>query len=147
VVRVREGKEDRMASKEVTIDSVRLSLMSGEWVVILKEKGTEQYLPIYMGPSQANIVKRELIGARFPEPEVYERFLAGVDIAKADLESVTVNGPDKNLFRAKLLLTERGESLEMDCPVAGALALALRRSTRILVDEIAFDKVGITLPE
>jgi hypothetical protein len=36
-----------MAQIEVTIDSVRLSLMSGEWVVGLKEKGTEQYLPIY----------------------------------------------------------------------------------------------------
>ncbi|GAI32124.1 unnamed protein product, partial [marine sediment metagenome] len=28
-----------MAQIEVTIDSVRLSLMSGEWVVGLKEKG------------------------------------------------------------------------------------------------------------
>ena len=30
-----------MAQIEVTIDSVRLSSMSGEWVVGLKEKGSE----------------------------------------------------------------------------------------------------------
>ena len=136
-----------MAQVEVTIDSIRRAMLRQKWSVILKQRGAERYLLIYMGPSQANIVRSQIVGPRFPEPEVYERFLAGADIAKATLESVTVNGPEKNLFRAKLLLTERGESLEMDCPVAGALALALRRNARILVDEIAFDKVGITLPE
>jgi bifunctional DNase/RNase len=136
-----------MAQVEVTIDSIRRAMLRQEWSVILKQRGAERYLLIYMGPSQANIVRSQIVDPRFPEPEVYERFLAGADIAKATLESVTVNGPEKNLFRAKLRLTERGESLEMDCPVAGALALALRRSTRILVDEITFDKVGITLPE
>jgi hypothetical protein len=63
------------------------------------------------------------------------------------LTDINLGIKEKNQFRAKLRLTERGEFLEMDCPVAGALALALRRSTRILIDEIAFDKVGITLPE
>lgn len=136
-----------MTQVEVTIDSIRRAILRREWSVIPKQVGAERYLLIYMGSSQANIVRSQIIGPRFPESEVYERFLAGVDISKAALESVTVDGPEKDLFRAKLWLTERGECLEMDCPVAGALALALRRSTRILVDEIAFDKVGITLPE
>jgi len=147
VVRVRESKEDRMASKEVTIDSVRLALMRGEWAIILKEKSTEQYLLIYMGPSQANIVKRELIGARFPEPKVYEHFLAGTDVAGSALELVVVDGTENGLFHAKLLLTEGGNSFEMDCPVSAALALAFRRNARILVDETAFHEAGITLSD
>lgn len=136
-----------MASKEVTIDSVRLALMRGEWVIILKEKCTEQYLPIYVGPSQANIVKRELIGARFAETKVYEHFLAGTDIAGSALESVVVDGPENGVFHAKLLLTEGGNSSEMDCPLAGALALGFRRNARILVDETTFHEAGITLSE
>lgn len=136
-----------MAQVEVTIDSIRRALLRQKWSVILKQRGAERYLLIYMGPSQANIVRSQIVGPRFPEPEVYERFLTGADIAKATLESVTVNGPEKNQFRAKLRLTECGKSLEIDCPVAGALALALRRNAHIFVDEIAFDKVGITLPE
>ena len=136
-----------MASKEVTIDSVRLSLISGEWVTILKEKGTEQYLPIYMGPSQASIVKRALIGARFPELKVYEQFLAGTDVAGSALESLVIDGPENSVFHAKLLLTEGGNSFEIGCPVAGALALAYRRNAHILVDETTFHKAGITLSE
>ena len=136
-----------MVSKEVTIDSVRLSLMSNEWVTILKGKDTEQYLPIYMGPSQANIVKRELRGARFYEPRVYEQFLARTDISGSSLESVIVDGPENGAFHAKLLLTEDGNSFEMDCPVAGALALGFRRNASILVDETTFHEAGITLSE
>ena len=135
-----------MAQIEVTIDSVRLSSMSGEWVVGLKEKGTEQYLPIYMGPSQANIVKRELIGARFPDPEDYECFLAGTDVTNFVLESVTVNRFEDDTFYTKLLLSQNEESFEVDCPVAGALALAVRRKAPIFAEEAALDKAGIAVP-
>ena len=109
-------------------------MLRQEWLVILKQRGAERYLLIYIGPSQANIVRSQIVGPRFPEPEVYERFLAGDDIAKATLESATVKGAEKSLFRAKLRLTERGKSLETDCPVAGALALALRGNAHIFVD-------------
>ena len=135
-----------MAQIEVTIDSVRLSSMSGEWVVGLKEKGTEQYLPIYMGPSQANIVKRELIGARFPEPEDYECFLTGTDVTNFVLESVTVNRFEDDTFYTKLLLSQNEESFEVDCPVAGALALAVRRKAPIFAEEAVLDKAGVAVP-
>jgi len=124
---------------------VRLSLMSGEWVVGLKEKGTEQYLPIYMGPSQANIVKRELIAARFPEPEDYECFLAGTDVTNFVLESVTVKRFEDDTFYAKLL-SQNEESFEVDCPVAEALALAVRRKAPIFVDKKVLSKAGIDVP-
>ena len=134
-----------MVLKAVTIDSVRSALMKGEWVIILKGECTEQYLPIYVGPSQANIVKRELMGIRFFEAEIYERFLAGYNMAGSNLESVVVEWSRNGHFHAKLLLKVRGECIKMDCPVAGALALAFRRRARILVDESIFQKVGIAL--
>ncbi len=134
-----------MVLREVTIDSVRSALMSGEWVIILKGVGTEQYLPIYVGQSQANIVKRELMGIRFSESETYERFLAVDNIAESNLESVVVEWSPNGHFGAKLLLNRRGEFVKMDCPVAGALALAFRRRARILVKESSFHEAGIDL--
>lgn len=144
-MRVNACKEGKMAFTEVTIDSVRLASISGEWVVILKRKGSEQYLPIYMGPSQADILKRELVGSRFPEPEIYERFLTGNDIAGTNLESVVVEESKNGVFQAKLLLTESGDSLKLDCPVAVALALGFRKKARILVDESSFQEAGTVL--
>ena len=136
-----------MTLKEVTIDSVRPALIKGEWAIILKVKDSEQYLPIYVGPSQANIVKSQLISTRFPDQEIYERFLTGADIAGAVLESVTVNGPENGAFHAKLLLKGSGDSFEIGCSVAGALALGFRRNAHILVDETTFHEAGITLSE
>ena len=46
-----------MGIVEMTIDSLRRNSLSNEWALILKEKGAERYLPIYIGPRQANIVE------------------------------------------------------------------------------------------
>jgi hypothetical protein len=134
-----------MALNEVTIDSVRLASISGEWVIILKRKDSEQYLPIYVGPSQANILKRELMGARFSEPKIYEHFLAGNDIVRSNLESVVVEESKNGVFHAKLLLIKGGDSFKTDCPVAVALALGFRKKARILVDESSFQEAGTAL--
>ena len=138
-----------MALKECTIDSVRRSLKTGEWIILLRDKDIEQYLPICIGRNQANIVRRELLHdyKYYYESKYYERFLAGTDIFMSTLESVMVSIPHDFIFRARLLLKECGNSYEIDCPVAGALALAFRREAKILVDEITFQKAGISLAE
>ena len=51
-----------MAKVEMIIDSLRQDLLYYEWVVILKEKLGERYLPVYIGPQQADIIKSLLVG-------------------------------------------------------------------------------------
>jgi len=41
---------------EMTVDSIRVSLMNYQRVVILKEKTAERYLPIWIGPSEADAI-------------------------------------------------------------------------------------------
>lgn len=136
-----------MTLKECTIDSVRKNLRNREWIILLKDKDREQYLPICIGQNQANIVKRALVHDYKCHYEIrhYEHFLAGADIFLSTLESVIVSMPQDLLFRAKLLIKESGKSYEFDCPVAGALTLAFRRKAKILVDETTFQKAGISL--
>ena len=43
---------------EMIIDSIRVSLMNYQRVVILKEKTAERYLPIWIGPAEAEEVKQ-----------------------------------------------------------------------------------------
>ena len=47
---------------EVTIDSIRVSLMSQHRVVILKDAETERYLPIWIGACEADAITIELQG-------------------------------------------------------------------------------------
>ena len=40
--------------KELSIESIRLSLMNYQRVVILREKDSDRYLPIWIGPAGAD---------------------------------------------------------------------------------------------
>lgn len=126
-----------MANVEVMIDSVRFASANGKWVTILKRKDANEYFPIYMNASQANIVKRELIPGRFGDLWGYERFLVGKNITGHDLESLVIDEPDGNV-RARLLFRKGDSVMELECPVAGAIALAVRRRARIFADEDSF---------
>ena len=45
---------------EMIIDSIRVSLMNYQQVVILKEKMAERYLPIWIGPAEAEAIRLKL---------------------------------------------------------------------------------------
>jgi bifunctional DNase/RNase len=62
-----------MAVIEMTVDSIRVSLMNYQRVVILKEKTAERYLPIWIGPSEADAIAVKLQG-RKRSPALNPRF-------------------------------------------------------------------------
>ncbi|MEO1444528.1 MAG: bifunctional nuclease family protein, partial [Chloroflexota bacterium] len=45
---------------EVIIDSIRVSLMSQHRIVVLKDSNSERYLPIWIGPCEADAITTEL---------------------------------------------------------------------------------------
>ena len=45
---------------EMVVDSIRVSLMNYQRVVILKEKAAERYLPIWIGPAEADAIAVKL---------------------------------------------------------------------------------------
>ena len=53
---------------EVTIDSIRVSLVSPQRVITLKDIDNERFLPIYIGPFEAEAITIKLQGCRlYPE--------------------------------------------------------------------------------
>jgi hypothetical protein len=133
-----------MAQVETTIDSVRVTTASPERTIILKQKGAERYLPFWVSSSQADILATELQGRpdKSRDPDL---FLANINAADSDIKCVTIH-LENNTFYAKLLLSHRDEPYEVRCPIGIALTLAYRAEALILVDEVLFGKVGLTLP-
>ena len=132
-----------MAYKEVQVNSVRYAQVNGKWVTILKRKDTDEYFPIYMSASHANIIKKELVPSRFGNLWGYERFLVGRDVSGYDLESLVIDEPDGNVS-AKLVFRKGNSTMETECPVAGAIALAFRKNARVFVQESSFYTAGMT---
>jgi bifunctional DNase/RNase len=134
-----------MTRVEMVIDSVRRSVASDKWTVVLKEKEAERYLPICVGSAQADIIKRELVGpTKSPAPDL---FLAGINASDSKVEYAVITQLEDNVFHARLLLSSRAESYEVNCPTAMSLALAARGTDPpIFVDEEVLNKAGVTLP-
>jgi len=135
-----------MAQIEMMIDSVRRNMLSDMWVVLLKEKVAERYLPIYAGSLQAGLVARQLQGVGGSELEDYVFSLTGIDTTKSKVESVIINDFDNNIFYARLLLSQHDKPREVDCPPAIALALGVRAQAPIFAEEAVLDKAGINVP-
>jgi bifunctional DNase/RNase len=51
---------------EVTIDSIRVSLLSQNRIVVLKEESSERFLPIWIGPFEADAITLQLQGMEAP---------------------------------------------------------------------------------
>jgi bifunctional DNase/RNase len=135
-----------MSIVEMTIDSLRCNSLSNERVLILKEKGAERYLPIYIGPQQANIVEKLLIGTGRVDPAEFDLSSAGVNTIFCKVEAVIINRFVNNVFYAKLLLTQNDdEAIEVDCTPAKAVAHCIRAEAPLFADEAVLDEAGIAI--
>ena len=130
---------------EMTIDSIRVSLMNYQRVVILKEKVADRYLPIWIGPSEADAIAVKLQGASVPRPLTHDLLRSVVDALGASVNSIVVCDLKNDTFFAKIILDVDGKQMEVDSRPSDALALAVRVDVPIFVDDSVLDKAGILL--
>jgi len=121
---------------EVIIDSLRHG--TNTWIVVLKDKRADRYLPILIGETQADVLTGELQGRRSVEPD---RFLAITNATTGGVKSVTIH-LESDTFYAKLLCHH---DEEVKCPIGVALALAVRAKVLIWVEDAVLDKAALTL--
>ena len=130
---------------EMTIDSIRVSLMNYQRVVILKEKTAERYLPIWIGPAEADAIAVKLQDVTVPRPLTHDLLRSVIDALGATINSIIVSDLKNDTFYAKIILNVDGKQMEVDSRPSDALALAVRASVPIYAEETVLDKAGILL--
>lgn len=130
---------------EMVVDSIRVSLMNYQRVVILKEKDTNRYLPIWIGASEADAIAVKLQGVSTPRPLTHDLLQSVVDALGARVQSVVVNDLKNDTFFAKITLAVDGSQMEIDSRPSDAIALAVRVQVPIYADESVLDRAGIWL--
>ena len=130
---------------EMTIDSIRVSLMNYQRVVILKEKMAERYLPIWIGPAEADAIAVKLQGVTVPRPLTHDLLHSVIDALGATINSIIVSDLKNDTFFAKIILNVDGGQLEVDSRPSDALALAVRAEVPIYAEETVLDKASILL--
>ncbi len=132
---------------EMSIDSIRVSLMNYQRVVILKEKIAKRYLPIWIGPAEADAIAVKLQGVTVPRPLTHDLLNSVIDSLGAAIDSIIVSDLKSDTFYAKIILNVDGRQLEIDSRPSDALALAVRTDAPIFAEEAVLDKAGILLDE
>ena len=132
---------------EMTIDSIRVSLMNYQRVVILREKGTNRYLPIWIGPAEADAIAVKLQNVELSRPLTHDLLQSVISTLGASVDYVVVTGLKEDTFYANLALSIDGDKLDIDSRPSDALALAVRVGAPIYADETVLEKAGIMLDE
>ncbi len=130
---------------EMNIDSIRVSLMNYQRVVILKEKSAERYLPIWIGPAEADAIAVKLQGANVPRPLTHDLLRSVIDSLGATVKFILVNDLRSDTFYAKIVLNVDCKQIEIESRPSDALALAVRAEVPIYADEAVLEKAAITV--
>jgi len=131
--------------QEMVIDSVRVSMMNYQRVVILKEKNSDRYLPIWIGPAEADAIAIKLQDVQVPRPLTHDLLRNVIEALGARVEYVVVNDLQNDTFYAKIVLSMNGQTLEIDSRPSDAIALAVRVQAPIYAEEAVLEKAGVYL--
>ncbi len=132
---------------EVTIDSIRVSLMSQHRVVILKDGDTDRYLPIWIGACEADAITIELQGVEVARPFTHDLLKSAITQLGGKIKSVVINDLRNEVFYAQIVLDVNGKRMEIDSRPSDALALAVRAKVSIYVADTVMEKASITPEE
>jgi bifunctional DNase/RNase len=131
---------------EVKIESIRVSLMSQYRVVILKDAESNRYLPIWIGPYEADAITIHLQDVQVPRPLTHDLIIKVIDELGAKVERVIVSDLHNDTFYARIILTVSGKEVSIDARPSDAIAVAVRAECSIYVEDDVMDRAGV-VPE
>jgi hypothetical protein len=131
---------------EVSIDSIRVHLVSQSRVVVLKELTAERYLPIWIGPFEADAIAMSLQDVEAARPMTHDLLKSVLHQLGAETLRIEIHDLREDVFYARIIVRVEGREAEIDSRPSDALALAVRVRSPVFVDESVMDRAGV-VPE
>jgi bifunctional DNase/RNase len=131
---------------EVVIDSIRVSLMSQQRIVILRENEADRYLPIWIGVYEAESITIALQEVEVARPLTHDLLKNVFSQLNARIIRVEVVALRDDTFYGNIVAEVNGQVLNIDSRPSDALAVAVRANAPILVARSVMDTAGI-VPE
>ena len=133
--------------KELSIESIRLSLMNYQRVVILREKDTDRYLPIWIGPAEADAIAVRLQDVAVARPLTHDLLRNLIEQLGGRVAYIVVSDLSNDTFFARIILDVNGETVEVDSRPSDAIALAVRVDAPIYAEDSVLDRAGVLLDD
>ena len=130
---------------EMSIASIRVSLMNYQRVVILRVKDSDRYLPIWIGAPEADSIALKLQDVSVPRPMTHDLLGSVIDSLGATINHIVVSELSNDTFFAKIVLQRNGTTMEVDSRPSDAIALAVRAEAPIYADDEVVEKAGVKM--
>jgi RNA polymerase sigma factor (sigma-70 family) len=153
-------RREAPAMVEVTLEDVVIRVLTGEdgkqtppvsgrsvRIVLLREKGGDRVLPIWIGAPEGDALALQLTGGTMPRPLTADLMASLLEASGAAVERVAVNSLRDKTFYAVVTLSAGGRTSEIDARPSDALNLAVRVGAPIYVDPEIMDSTGMRADE
>lgn len=118
---------------EVIIDSVRVNLMSPQRLVVLREPHGERYLPIWVGPYEAEAITVALQEVEVSRPLTHDLLRNILTAFNARILRIEIVNLREDIFYGNIVIDQDGREISIDSRPSDAIALAVRAHVPILV--------------
>ena len=119
----------------VLVERVTLDTSSNRFVVILKDETYKRWLPIVVGPAEAQAIALQLEKISPPRPMTHDLIKNILDSVEVNVARVVVTDLKENTYYATIDVRQNGSHLQVDARPSDAIALALRVQAPIFVEE------------
>jgi len=133
--------------KRLPVDVTGISICAPYqgYVVILKEREGQRWLPIFIGAPEAHNISLLLQGLKYVRPLTYDLFNNLLEVAGARVEAVSVTDLRDNTFFAEVqVLVANNRTRSIDARPSDAIALAIKTRAPIFVSAKVMDEAGLT---
>lgn len=130
--------------KRVEVLGVRVEMPSNQPIVLLREVEGDRYLPIWIGATEATAIAYVQQGVVPPRPLTHDLLKDVIDALDRSLAEVRITRLEDGVFFAELHLSG---GVVVSARPSDAIALALRMSSPIEVDDAVLDEAGVIIPD
>jgi uncharacterized protein len=124
---------------EMVIKGLMIDPITNMPIVILRDAEGQRVLPIWVGAFEANAIALQIENVETPRPMTHDLLRNVIRDLKATVQKIVVSDLKENTFYALIHLTVNGDALAIDARPSDAIALALRTSAPIFVEEHVID--------
>jgi len=120
---------------EMRIKGLVVDPISKMPIVVLEDPRSEQILPIWIGVFEANAIALTIENIPSPRPMTHDLLKNVLERLGIAIEKIVVNDVRNNTFYALIHCRHNEEPLVIDSRPSDAIALALRMSSPIFVED------------
>lgn len=127
---------------EVKVEAVLVDSSTNTPVMLLREKGGDRVLPVFIGAAEATTIAYALEGSQYVRPLTVDLMRNLVVGLNGSVKRVIINRLEEDTFFAELVVETPERVIAIDARPSDSVGLALRTGAPIYVEESVMERAG-----